>query len=244
MARTDRRHFERLLEDLRAAPARWRTANLALFAGRAGAAQRGDLMVIGRALNGGDVQFNISELRDALRLERLIDSAYAEAAPDDGDPMGWVAGRWGSAKGYNTRRSQFWRVIRGVALEVVPGASDNDWHSTVVWTNLYKVSPGSTGNPPASLIRLQRNTCVDILADELEHWQPRRVLFLTGLAWAHPFLQHLGWPYAVCGYRSPIEAVGRSPHGVRFVVAPHPQTRAEGPLVDEACRYLGTAGRR
>jgi hypothetical protein len=222
---------------LKNAPARLQNDKLALFVGRAGAAQRGELMVIGRALNGGDVQFKISELSNAACLKPLIASAYAHANPDR-DPLGWVADCWGASTGYNTRRSAFWRVVRSVTLRVVPATKDDNWHSSVIWTNLYKVSPAGTGNPTTTLMDLQREACFDILATEISDWQPARVLFLTGLSWAWPFLKHLQWQVSACRNSTPIEAVGHTPYGAQFVVAPHPERKPEEPLVLGICKHM------
>ena len=184
-------------------------------------------MVVGRAVNGGDISFKIADLTPEVEAT-LVDQLWAEAIPSGLDPLGWVGGAWGSKKDYNTRRSQFWRVIRSVSRSIIPEAQPTDWYSHIIWTNLYKVSPHKTGNPSGHLLRNQFATCVDLLSTEIKLWNPRRILFLTGHGWARPFLDKLGCPVSV-GKDSPIEATALLDH-VPIIVAPHPQGKPEKPL--------------
>jgi hypothetical protein len=225
MTRPDRDALALLLAGLRKIGEPQNSQALTLFAARAGSLQRGELMVVGRAVNGGDICFKASEL-DERRQGELLDKLCAEAMPEGRDPLGWVGRGWGSKTEYNTRRSQFWRVIRAVSLALIPDASPVDWYSHIVWTNLYKVSPHQTGNPSGDLLRNQLPACVDLLSTEIEHWNPRRVLFLTGLEWARPFLSKLGCVVDAPGTGAIIEAT-TTLGGKDVIVAPHPQGKPE-----------------
>lgn len=62
--------------------------------------------------------------------------------------MLWVKDGWGATDRYNTKRSAFWRAVRGVVEGL--GISDvehDTWSSHLVWSNLYKLSPADGGNP-------------------------------------------------------------------------------------------------
>ena len=76
------------------------------------------LMVVGRAVNGWT---------DGALPHNLTASAHGEcysrgvrhSVNGDGQcPMRWVTDRWGNTNGYNTRRSAFWRAIRGVVARL------------------------------------------------------------------------------------------------------------------------------
>ncbi len=72
----------------------------------------------------------------------------------------------------------------------------------------------------------------------MDHWRPRRILFLTGLDWAVPFLDGLGCRKTRPG-GSPVELVGTVPGGGRVVVAPHPRRKRLGELEDGIARAFG-----
>jgi uracil-DNA glycosylase len=228
MTRPDREVLARLLSGLRQIQdPDQRSQALTLFAARAGRLQQGELMVVGRAVNGGDISFKVADLTDELEA-KLVDQLWTEAIPIGLDPLGWVGAAWGSKNDYNTRRSQFWRVIRNVSRSIVPNAEPTDWYSHIIWTNLYKVSPQETGNPSGHLLRNQFAACVDLLATEITFWNPRRILFLTGLTWARPFLEKLGCPVTLVK-DSPIQATAARGL-VPIIVAPHPQGKPEKAL--------------
>lgn len=58
----------------------------------------------------------------------------------------------------------------------------------IAWTNLYKVSKDSYGNPSGSLMKVQFEICRDMLLSEIELFNPRIVVFLTGWSWGQRFL--------------------------------------------------------
>lgn len=99
-------------------------------------------------------------------------------------------GSLGCNKGYNTKRSAFWRCIRGVVQGLgVADVEDAGWSSHLVWSNLYKVSPAGGGNPKGVLRKVQFRGCAELLNSELRTYRPSRVLFATGFDWAEPFLK-------------------------------------------------------
>lgn len=214
-----------------------RSQALTLFAARAGALEQGELFVVGRAVNGGDISFKISELSNGPLPTQLLDRLCAESMPQGQDPLGWVGRDWGARERYNTRRSQFWRVVRAVTLARVPGASPKDWFSRIVWTNLYKVSPHAAGNPSRDLMKAQRPACFELLSLELQYWSPRRILFLTGLSWATSFLTHLGCHVRHVRESPWVEGVATM-GGAEIVIAPHPQGKPQAALVRDILEHF------
>ena len=78
-------------------------------------------------------------------------------------PMAWVTERWGATNCYNTKKSAFWRVIKQVTQSLMADANCKDWSSRLVWSNLYKVSPGKGGNPGPTLCNVQLCGCKEVL---------------------------------------------------------------------------------
>jgi hypothetical protein len=160
-------------------------------------------------------------------------------------PMSWVTACWGATKKYNTRRSAFWRVIRAVVgrLDIANVDDDqNPWPSHLVWSNLYKIAPVEGGNPDGNLQQAQFKGCVKLLQWELKNYQPRRLLFLTGRAWADPFLREAWQDRALPEGQSFVEATGHvkcGPHAATCVVAKHPQGKNETDWVNEVVAAFG-----
>jgi hypothetical protein len=118
-------------------------------------------MVVGRAVNGWFDPWRAADVRAAEKRRAIVDRALGIL--DNGDPMKWVAERWGDVENdYNTRRSQFWRTVRAVvnSLQVVPPELEARWPSFVIWSNLCKVAPFDRGNPPSSLRAIQYSACL------------------------------------------------------------------------------------
>lgn len=197
------------------------------------------LMVIGRAVNGWRHGWNPADLTDpekrALVLEKTKQLSEAPASPVE-RPMMWVIRKTGATKRvdgktvYNVNRSAFWRTIRDVyARTAVQGKKPPaDWPSYLCWSNLYKISPRSGGNPPKELRALQRPFAMQLIAEEIAQFAPARVLVLAGENWFRPFARHLDLTVTQLGTDVSIAQGG----GRIWVIAPHPQGKQEKPLVD------------
>lgn len=205
----------------------------------------GDLMVVGRALNGWTASRAPAELATAEGASAYAREVLASVSGNGSCPMAWVTEHARAEEGkYNTNRSAFWRVIRRVAERLEIGRDQpGSWPSRLVWSNLYKVAPADGGNPSGPLLKLQQPGCMELLRLELETHRPARVLFLTGRGWAAPFLKALGASATQTDGMKYVEAAGDvhlpEGHRVRYVVAAHPQGKQESLWVDEAERALG-----
>ena len=196
------------------------------------------LMVVGRAVNGWTQGILPHELAEPLASERYAAEVFDSVAGSGRCPMTWVTDCWGnSGSNYNTKRSAFWRVIRAVVGETdIANINEGDWPSHLVWSNLYKVAPANGGNPDTTLCDIQFSGCLSLLEIELSNYCPYRLLLLTGLAWAEPFLQHISPGFKRVS-NSYVEAIGQfnlaSGITTKVVVAAHPQGKQEGEWVKE-----------
>jgi hypothetical protein len=214
---------------------------LTTFSSMRGERYVGELMVVGRAVNGWRVHCTPAELADPTALTRVVDETLQSSGRcDDECPMLWVTKHWGSQKEYNTNKSAFWRVIREVtgALRIAD-IEKPSWPSYLMWSNLYRVAPASGGNPFAHLIDAQVDGCGELLDAEINEWKPKRVLFLTGGNWAER-LRPLKRARRLVAEPSNkyVDAVMEldlvAPcNTVRVVIAKHPQGKREAEMVGE-----------
>lgn len=219
--------FEAMLAAVAAAGAAPETP-LVPFWPLAGAAYAGELLVIGRSVNGWIEDWTPRELAAPRVRAAVIDRLRRDAEPEGSCRMAWVTDLWGARNGYNTARSAFWRVQRRLAVEEL-GAEPGSWSGCLAWTNLYKVSPAAGWNPGADLQRAQRPHATALLLRELEELAPRRVLALTG-AWIEPFAR--GLDLRLESRIGLVEGVGTI-WGRPCVVAKHPMGKPEDRMVHE-----------
>mgnify|MGYP005851576367 FL=1 len=202
------------------------------------------LMVVGRAVNSWGEGKSTAALQDLAARQKFIDGFFY---PDGKCQMAWVWETAGKTDGYNTNKSAFWRVIRRVSrrLGVWHDGQEESWSSRIVWSNLYKISPHAGGNPSDKLCALQEPGCIELLRKEIEDYKPQRILFLTGMNWAKPFLASLGCQQPTSDRL--VEASGTliMPGGdaaIPFVVASHPQGKPESEWVEEVISRFEPAG--
>ena len=203
-----------------------------------------ELMVVGRAVNGWIRGASPEELGSDVGAEdfsRLV--LEGVSGKDDSCPMQWVTDQWSNkTEKYNTNKSAFWRVIRGVVAGLrISDFEETSWPSHLVWSNLYKVSPEAGGNPGKVLCRIQEEGCIELFNLELATYTPSRLLLLTGYEWASPFLPDTdGAPEDVTGFqyvkRIGTRRVSPDKQPIRYVVAEHPQTRREQQWIEEVCK--------
>ncbi len=204
---------------------KWSTAELAGFAAQKGNKYNRELMVVGRAPNGWRKIGKPCDWQKGDKIPCILGQIFDA---NQGCPLAWVTKQWGvNESGYNTKKSAFWRVIHRV-FEGLLGHS-NDWPSHLVWTNLYKISPNIGGNPTGELLNLQHDICIKILKAEIELYQPKRVLFLTGSDWAKDFLSALEFK-SDCKERT---SSGTIFNGAKVVIMPHPQGKPEEKFVED-----------
>jgi hypothetical protein len=212
-------------------PAVAKVAKKAITGGLVKRGQRynGALMAIGRAVNGGDFDISPAELQQPERRMAFIEQVTSATGADGACPLAWVKNQWGKSGEYNSARSAFWRVLRTLARELFD-CDEPDWPSHLVWGNLYPLAPSVGGNPNVALQRAQFEGCRRLLRQEIEGYRPRRLIFLTGLDWAKPFLRGKFEPSTIRSLPF-VETAGYwvlgSGHRASAVVAPHPERKPE-----------------
>ena len=155
--------------------------------------------------------------------------------------MIWVYNMDGNKNGYNTRKSAFWRVIRGLASLFYP--SPELLH--VAWSDVSKVAPDGA-NPSDKLYYAQLNACQRILSEEIRVLSPRFVIFLTGYNWAIDFLRFQN------GGQDPVrhlkETWGRYAarsfdiDGVTYILSEHPMGKPEEDHIVALRKIIDSAG--
>jgi hypothetical protein len=202
-----------------------------------GGRYEGDLLVIGRSVNGWIDDWTVGDLRNDAIRGAAVDRMRVDAE-DHPDRLAWVTDLWGNRSGYSTARSAFWRTLRRIAAN--DGVPAGDWPSHLAWTNLYKVSPAAGWNPGGDLQRAQRSFAAELLRMELEAIRPHRVVAFTGRTWLSPF--ESGLKLTLQLREGLVEAIGTD-GDCAWVVAKHPMTKPETQFVTDvlgAFRELGT----
>lgn len=183
------------------------------------------LLVIGRAINGLEEEHQLVSGDVVTGVRRFAESLG----------MAWLRCP-ANTKGYNSRRSSYWRVIEAVSRRVHP-PSERWWGHRVAWSNLYKVAPTAGGNPRGEGRRRQEAAAIALMRLELNKLRPARVLAITGLDWLHPFAVGLGLDLVpVTG--SSVLATATSGFS-RWVVTCRPERRPEGPFIEETVLAFG-----
>ncbi len=246
--------------------ASWKNDPLSAFLGTPGSAYDRQLLVVGRAVNGSSGTWTADEMLNPTKRHEVVEQA---ACHWDDRQLSWVLKYWKQISAcktcsetyagrkpqcpkcrgtdtkrlYCTRTSAFWRVIRHVIRNIpFPQSLWDEWPNQVAWTNLYKVSPSSGGNPSTSLQDVQLTYCQQLLRREIEVWQPRRILFLSGYGWMKRFCDALGIEGEKTEDARFVQFAGTlASTGAKVVVGPHPQDRGAKPEREyskEIAQYL------
>ena len=176
------------------------------------------ILFVGKATNGW--------ITDSKKIEELFGETKDRIFARD-DQMKWISNLANNEKGYNTRKSAFWRVIKSVS-EFKNGK--DDWFSKIAWSNLYKVGP-EKGNPSESLKKEQENICKIILETEIKILNPKYVIFLSS-GWEHNFLNYLikDLPkenFNKVKWSNKYETKGFTINGTNYITSLHPQGKNE-----------------
>jgi len=158
-----------ILRNVRAQHARLTSKKLTAFASMKGERFAGELVVVGRAVNGWGPCFTLSELLEDGALNRIVEK-IVQSSRDRGEknecPMLWVGNDWvnrGNKGEYYASRSAFWRVTRAVADALgVADVNEPSWPTYLAWSNLYRVAPFCGGQSlsipvPSTGSRLHRS---------------------------------------------------------------------------------------
>lgn len=232
--------YRHLLETIAANPRHFTGHDLDAFHPMRGPGAAVDTMYIGRALNGWHWDFRVEDLQKDLdgHLRKILEDKHE--ASDYADRLDWVEKYWqNSTMGYNTAKSQFWQVIRRVSI--ARSAPDEKWWHDIVWTNFFKIAPAKR-NPTGKMIKVMGQASHDLLMTEIAFYQPRNVVCLSGLSYAAHLLASAKSTVRVEHDSSLLEYVGdvcwQGDESVRFIIAPHPQSRSASRIADEIMPVL------
>lgn len=194
------------------------------------------LMVIGRALYGWEDKHDASIITSLESAEEISVKAYNFIYKEDLCPLQWVVEEVGDDKKYNSNRSAFWRVIKRMVFELGCAPKDDpEWSSKIVWSDLYKINIDN-GNPSEELCDAQYPGCAAMLELEIEKYQPDKILFLTGMGWAYPFIIDLKGFDCKTDQKTYVKGLGyyRYPNKeAQVVISVHPQGKNESELIQE-----------
>ncbi len=208
------------------------------FSSLKGSKWSGDLMVVGRFVNGWDVALRPwNKIRNGEAQEEFLQNVLRTRFHQEPCPVTALYRHLGGdPRTGQGVRSQFWRTIQCVAQRLGLG---DDWTSKIVYSNLYRFGPNE-GNPPGRLCIAQRKGCIELLNHEISNFKPRRILFLTGWKYADKFLGTGDIPFQEIAHnRGDVDRVGTISVGstrVDVVVSKHPQGKKRTPLVEEIRR--------
>ncbi len=175
-------------------------------------------LFIGKAVNGW--------ITNETDLAKLFDLTNPDRIFARKDQIEWVNNLSGNTKGYNTRKSAFWRLIKKVSETYYP----EKWYSNIAWTNLYKIAPWGGGNPNRKLQNAQRKYCFELLKKEIEILSPKYVIMLTS-GWEWSFIKFLNNNEEICfvgekkwgKYKTSMIEI----NGIKFIISHHPQGKNE-----------------
>lgn len=144
------------------------------------------LMVVGRAMNGWEKDFSESS------LDEVISTLFEEKFDFDDVINPNLQEKYTDCT-YNYIRSKFWKLIKFL-LEEYNDANSNwydktvnkNWNEKIVWSNLYKVSPWKSGNPPWKIMIQNIDEYINILKKEIAMFNPERILFITDINYLEP----------------------------------------------------------
>lgn len=211
--------------------------NLAVFSSSVGKNYNGNVMVVGRAVNGW--KHNLNPYSEQSVQECVVSLHHAI----DTDNLDWVQEKWECRNDYNTRKSAFWRVAKSISAVV---NSHESFHTdAIAWTNLYKVakakeddpSKKAGGNPSGRLQNAQFTICKQIFDAEVELLKPKNIVFLTGMDWVGDFLSsdESGYTRIIGGKY--VVRVGMYRNS-NYIVGQHPQGKNETQQLKEIVEHL------
>lgn len=130
------------------------------------------LMIVGRAVNGWEVDF-----KDRSSLEAMVHSVIHQENRLDDFAKKSTLNEDGSK--YHYARSFFLRLMRKMVIEF--HGTEENWQQRVIWSNLFKVAPRNGNNPSMLMVREDIPFYRDILAREILMHHPDLVLFATDI---------------------------------------------------------------
>lgn len=128
------------------------------------------IMVVGRAPNG----WSMKSYHNGSRPENWFEAKLSWVYQD-----GPVRCDNGEQHEASVKWSKFWQFIRYNLSLQCSEIDRNTFSDMIVWTNLYKISPKSSGNPSDHLCRDTCELMDKILLAEIKYYCPDEIWFIT-----------------------------------------------------------------
>lgn len=139
------------------------------------------VMVVGRAVNGWEVEFE-----DCSSLDATVNSVLTQKNCMDDFATDWVLDENG--KKYYYAKSPFLRMMR--QLVGAFAGTEEDWQQRLAWSNLFKIAPRHGKNPSWLMIRKNISLYCEIIKEEINQNAPDIVVFVTDMNYFDPYPNH------------------------------------------------------
>ncbi len=213
------------------------------FAGSKVGTGKVNLMLVGRAVNGWNAEWNGSAedvAKQVLSINFDIDKLNETSKTGEG-----------TADEYNFNKCKFIKLGKSVTKEL--GCDEENPFSHIIWTNMYKVAPADVnsedsdkkvnGNPSGEIQHTQREIAIEILKKEIEIYKPSHILFVVDdwLSWRwHNKKENCAFIDTFAYNKTEfcdeyINGVGKY-NDIPFVVCYRPETRKEDKMVEQVIK--------
>lgn len=145
------------------------------------AAQRTKVMVVGRAVNGWEVDFE-----DTSSLAATVNSVLTQKNRMDDFAKDSIVDEHGEK--YYYAKSSFLRMMRQL-VGAFTGSEEN-WQQRLAWSNLFKIAPRNGKNPSWLMIRKDIPLYCELIKEELKQNKPDVVVFVTDMDFFDPYPNH------------------------------------------------------
>ena len=217
--------YEDLIQDVISHKLSYPENKLCVFNAKRGKDYDNKVMIIGRAVNGGENVFEKESKEDTQLVMNRLMSFIQNNTVNYPEQM-----IWDRARRYNQNKSAFTRMKRALAQSII-GCRESEANCNIIWSNLYKISHFDSGNPSRELKELQQSHCINILGAELELFKPDIAILLSGYhGWAGDFVKGLKMEQIERSELGNIKFVGKYKE-TKVVVAPHPQGKSKDKIL-------------
>ena len=150
------------------------------------------IMIIGRAVNGWEVEFEdcsslentvLSIMNQENRLDDFAKDFILYDAVEDNKVV---------QKKYHYAKSPFLRMMRQLVGKFTN--SEDNWQRRIVWSNLYKIAPRKGGNPSWTMIRDDLGLYIELVKQEINQYHPDVVVFVTDMDFFEPYPNNKKYP--------------------------------------------------
>lgn len=150
------------------------------------------IMIVGRAVNGWEVDFEDCSSLDntvnsILKQENRLDDFAKDYILYDAVENNEVV-----QKKYYYAKSPFLRMMRQLVGAL--SNSEDNWQQRIVWSNLFKIAPRKGGNPSWLMLRDNLDLYIELMRYEIAKYRPDIVVFVTDMDFFDPYPNNEKYP--------------------------------------------------